>query len=259
MKTKILLVNPPIYDFAAYDFWLKPYGMLSVAGMVRPKADFFLFDYLDRLVPFMATQEQLKSDRWGRGRFYFERIPNSEYLADIPRYFRRFGLPRVMFQDFLRSEKTIDFALVQTTMTYWYPGVKEVIEDIRKFHPEAKIILGGNYATLCGLHAETLGADLIVRGTKLEPLWEYMNLTPEPAQPALWEIYPKLKTGTLKLTEGCPFRCTYCSVPQVYGKFKPRSLEHSFAELELLYKLGAENIAFYDDALLFEPGLESLQ
>ena len=63
MKPKILLVNPPIYDFAAYDFWLKPYGMLSVAGMLRRKADLFLFDYLDRLDPFMASQKQLKSDQ----------------------------------------------------------------------------------------------------------------------------------------------------------------------------------------------------
>ena len=57
----------------------------------------------------------------------------------------------------------------------------------------------------------------------------------------------------LKLTDGCPFNCTYCSVPKVYGKFKTRPLEKSLAELELLCQLGAENIAFYDDALLFEP------
>jgi len=41
-------------------------------------------------------------------------------------------------------------------------------------------------------------------------------------------------------------------VPKVYGKFKPRSLEHSLGELELLCRLGAGNVAFYDDALLFE-------
>jgi len=71
-------------------------------------------------------------------------------------------------------------------------------------------------------------------------------------QPALWEVYDKLNVGVLKLTEGCPFNCTYCSVPKVYGKFKPRSLEHSLGELELLCRLGVENVAFYDDALLFE-------
>ena len=38
----MLLVNPPIYDFAAYDFWMRPYGLLSVAGKLRGQADFRL-------------------------------------------------------------------------------------------------------------------------------------------------------------------------------------------------------------------------
>jgi radical SAM superfamily enzyme YgiQ (UPF0313 family) len=253
MKPRILLVNPPIYDFAAFDFWLKPYGMLSVAGKLRGRADFATFDYLDRLAPFSARQKSLKSDQWGRGRFYFEKIQNPKCLTSIPRYFRRFGLPRSMFIDFLSKEKPFDYAFIQTTMTYWYPGVREVIEDIRRLQPKAKIILGGNYVTLCSSHARDLGANLLVEGTNLEPLWEYLEIEPDFSQPALWEIYDKLKVGVLKLTDGCPFNCTYCSVPQVYGKFRPRPLECSLAEFELLLRLGVENIAFYDDALLFEP------
>ena len=35
MKPRILLVNPPIYDFFAYHFWLKPSGMLRVAGFLH--------------------------------------------------------------------------------------------------------------------------------------------------------------------------------------------------------------------------------
>ena len=252
MKPKILLVNPSIYDFAAYDFWLKPAGMLTVAGFLRGKADFKLFDYLDRQNPFIAGQKKLESDRWGRGRFYCRQIPVPPVLKAIPRYFRRFGLPRNMFTKFLADEEPFDFVMIQTTMTYWYTGFQEVIEDIRKYQPGVKIILGGNYVTLCRDHAQTLGADLLVEGTNLEPLWEYLAITPDIKQPALWEVYNKLKVGVLKLTEGCPFSCTYCSVPKVYGKFKPRSLQHSLAELELLYRLGAKNITFYDDALLFE-------
>jgi len=252
MKPKILLVNPPIYDFAAYDFWLKPSGMLSVVGYLRGKADFKLFDYLDRLAPFMAGQKKCESDRWGRGRFYSEHIPIPTVFKAIPRYFRRFGLPRRLFADFLAKEGPFDFVMLQTTMTYWYNGLEEVIEDIHKLQPQAKIILGGNYVTLCSDHAQTLGADLLVKGMNLEPLWEYLAIDPDLQQPALWEVYNKLNVGILKLTEGCPFNCTYCSVPMVYGKFKPRSLEHSLAELELLCRLGVENVAFYDDALLFE-------
>ena len=39
MRPRILLINPPIYDFSAYDFWLKPYGMLRVAGFLRGSID----------------------------------------------------------------------------------------------------------------------------------------------------------------------------------------------------------------------------
>ena len=252
MMPKILLVNPPIYDFAAYDFWLKPCGLLSVAGYLRGKADFALFDYLDRVHPLAAKQKELESDRWGRGRFYCEQIPNPACLEEIPRYFRRFGLPRSLFEDFLKQKGLFDFVLIQTMMTYWYQGVQEVIGDIRKVCPGTRIILGGNYVTLCSGHAQALGADLLVQGTNLESIWEYLDMTPDLKQPALWEAYKQLNVGVLKLTDGCPFNCTYCCVPKVYGKFKARPLERSLAELELLAKRGVENIAFYDDALLFE-------
>jgi radical SAM superfamily enzyme YgiQ (UPF0313 family) len=251
MKPRILLVNPPIYDFAAYDFWLKPYGLLSIAGYLRDKVDFKLFDYLDRLQPFAAKQKNLESDRWGRGRFYCERIPPPSCLKHIPRYFRRFGLPRDLFRDFLAAQQHCDFVLIQTMMTYWYPGVQDVIEDIRDAWPDTKIILGGNYATLCTKHAQRLGADLIVQGTNLESLWQYLKIKPDLNQPPFWQAYEKLNAGVLKLSDGCPFNCTYCSVPEVYGKFKARSLEHSLDQLALLCHLGAKNIAFYDDALLF--------
>ncbi len=251
-KPKILLLNPPIYDFAAYDFWLKPYGLLSIAGYLRGKADFELFDYLDRLHPFIANQKQLQSDEWGRGRFYCEQITNPPCLVQIPRYFRRFGLPRNMFQHFLTKQQPCDFVLIQTMMTYWYKGIQEVIEDVHNAWPKAKIVLGGNYVTLCRSHVEKLGGDFFVEGTALQPLWEYLDIKPDLKQPALWQAYEKLNVGVLKLSDGCPFNCTYCSVPKVYRQFSARPLEHSLAELQLLVESGVENIAFYDDALLFE-------
>ena len=261
---KILLVNPPIYDFAAYDFWLKPYGLLSIAGYLRGGAEFTMFDYLDRLHPFYAAHKEIRNDQWGRGRFYFEKIPNPDCLKDIPRSFRRFGLPRTVFQDFLTTHTGYDFVFVGTVMTYWYPGVREVIEDIRRTMPAAKIIIGGNYVTLCHSHAEKLGpprptsgrveagADLLVEGNNLGRVWDFVGLKPDLSQPGLWEAYDKLSVGVLKLSDGCPFECTYCLVPKVYGKFRPRSLQRSLAELELLVKLGVRNVAFYDDALLFD-------
>ena len=186
MTPRILLVNPPIYDFTAYDFWLKPYGLLTVAGYLRGKADFALFDYLDRLHPYSAAQKKLQSDQWGKGPFYSEQIESPACLKDIPRRFRRFGLPRDIFITFFADAKPFDYVLIQTTMTYWYPGLEEVISEIRNACPAAKIILGGNYVTLCPDHAKTLGADLLVKGPNLAPLWHYLHLEPDPAKPALW-------------------------------------------------------------------------
>lgn len=252
MKPEILLVHPPVYDFAAYDFWIKPLGLLNVAGYLRGKADFIFFDYLDRQHPFYSGLSGFDSDIWGRGRFYNEIIPNPPCLKRIPRFFQRFGLPRQLFINFLQANKPCDFVFIETSMTYWFPGVKEVIEDVRKFRPESKIVLGGNYTTICPDHAKKLGADLVIQGNGLEPLWNLLNIEPDLNEPALWESYNRIKTGILNLSDGCPFNCTYCSVPKVYGEFKPRPLEKALAELELLKKLGVENIAFYDDALLFD-------
>jgi hypothetical protein len=245
---RILLVNPPIYDFTAYDFWLKPYGLLSVAGMLRRRAEMVLFDFLD---------VRTRTDAFGRGPFPKHQIPRPASLADIPRHFCRFGRPQADFQTFLRSHGPFDVALIGTMMTWWYPGTAEVISDIRSACPSASIVLGGVYATLCRDHASTLGADLVLAGTDLSPLESLLKIPLDRAQPALWEAYkdhgPDARaTGVLKLTDGCPFKCTYCSTPQMYPDFASRPLEKSLAELELLMGLGARHIAFYDDALLYK-------
>jgi hypothetical protein len=246
---RILLVNPPIYDFAAYDFWIKPYGMLSVAGQLRRRAGFTLFDYLDPR--HFAMDQPSRSDRWGRGEIPWEHADKPACLGQVPRYFRRFGRSRDLFRECLWAQGPFDCVFIQTVMTYWYLGVREVIEDIRRLTPGAKIVLGGNYATLCPNHAGTLGADLCVVGADLDPLWRLLDVTPDPEQSALWEVYEHGEVGVMKLTDGCPFRCTYCSVPAVYGGFRARPLDRAMEELDLLVRQGAKNVAFYDDALLF--------
>ena len=161
----MLLVNPPIYDFTAYDFWLRPYGMLRVAGHMQGSCRLEIFDFLP----------SRKRDPWGRGRFEARDIPKPEALRDIPRKFHRFGKPREDFQEFLRAE-AFDAVMIQTYMTYWYLGIREVIEDIRRFQPLARIVIGGVYPTLCPAHAQSLGADLAIEGADLEPLWQLFSI-----------------------------------------------------------------------------------
>ncbi|MHC5038021.1 MAG: B12-binding domain-containing radical SAM protein [Planctomycetota bacterium] len=264
MKPKVLLIHPPIYDFTAYDFWLKPYGLLRAAGMLRDRASLHLFDFLDRQDPRMPKVSHGKPDPWGRGPFHAEITNKPPVLSSVPRRFRRFGIPREALLRTLAEEGPFPFAWIQTGMTYWYPGVQEVIDLLRTASPSTKIVLGGGYATLCEPHARALGADVVVRGDRLEPLWDSMGLEPDPDALPYWEGYSHLKTGILRLTDGCPIRCTYCAVREISPSFRSRPLQSVLAELDLLIRLGARDIAFYDDALLHQaerillPFLEAL-
>jgi len=248
---RILLVNPPIYDFSAHDFWLKPYGLLRVGGFLRHKVRLSFFDYLDRSHPLNASVRSRRSDSWGRGKFQAEKVVRPCCLAPISRNYRRYGLSRACFQEFLKACGSFDFVFVETGMTYWYPGVQEVIEDLRSAFPRAKIVLGGIYATLCHSHASRLGADCVIKGNEVAFLWEFLGIFPDENELPFWEGYPSLDAGVLKLTDGCPFRCSYCSVPQVFPAFQARLLRQSFSELKFLHERGVRNIAFYDDALLY--------
>ena len=232
-KANLLLVNPPIYDFTAFDFWLRPYGLLRVGGQLR-SCNLSVFDHL-------VSAER---DAFGRGRFEQRVTAKPKPLADVPRRFYRFGRPREDFRQFLAS-KMFDAVLIQTVMTFWYLGVQEVIETVRELQPHARIVLGGVYATLCPGHAASLGADEVVNSNNLKNL----QLPVSDGLP-YWEGLESA-IGVLKITEGCPFRCTYCSVPVVAPNFSARPLDVCIEELGHLKRLGTEHVAFYDDALLF--------
>jgi radical SAM superfamily enzyme YgiQ (UPF0313 family) len=251
MKKKILLVNPPILDFSAYDFWLKPYGLLRVGGYLRNKAELTLFDFLDRSHP-VSRSKALRSDPWGRGKFLAISVEKPKEFAGFPRRFRRYGLPRSLFRDFLASKGPFDAVLVQTNMTYWYLGVKEVLRTVDDMMPGTKIVLGGIYATLCPEHASGLGADLVVEGCSLQGLWNLLDLEPDETETPYWEGYEKLTAGVLKLADGCPFRCTYCSVPRIAPDFQPFAPESTWNAFNFLRNRNTQNIVFYDDSLLFQ-------
>lgn len=266
MKPKILLVNPPIYDFSAYDFWLKPYGLLQVAGQLEGQVEMVLFDYLDRIAAETETGHIPREDTWHRGHFPQQRIAKPAAFKDIPRYLYRFGRNRDSFLRFLSDQQPFEFVLIQTVMTYWYLGVQEVIEDVRRIYPKARIVLGGVYATLCPAHAASIGADLVISGSNLSPLFDHLNLEPPSSpNPAWWKGYPGIESAAIKITKGCPFRCTYCSVPLMGEPFSVRSIADCVAEVKRAASTGAEDIAFYDDALLVRaeqgllPFLETVQ
>lgn len=69
MGVDFLLINPWIYDFAAYDFWLKPYGLLSLGGKLRYLG--YSIYYLDLLDPFFPElpKKTKKEETLAQGTF----------------------------------------------------------------------------------------------------------------------------------------------------------------------------------------------
>ena len=252
MREKILLVNPPVYDFASYDFWLKPLGLMYLASSLKTGGkDIRFFDSMYRFHPLAPPSP---SDRWGRGKFFSQPAKKPDILSHIPRRYKRYGLPEKFLKEVIKSKKW-DYIMVTTTMTYWYPGAIEVLKLARKYQGGATVILGGIYPSLMKEHAETLGFDLVISNNELQQLKDIMGVSvpedftdyPLPYyEPYLNSPYAVYMTGV-----GCPFRCIYCATPFLHKKISQKAPEIVISEIKDIVKMGFKNIVFYDDALLF--------
>ena len=275
MTENILLINPPIYDFAAYDFFNKPLGLLYLASVLQ-NAGYHtrLLDALDRNHPLLSQSQNLnipKTKPNGTGKYVNQIIPRPPCLNNVPRQYRRYGLPENLFTQALQTESQKHpprAILVTSMMTYWYPAVADTINLIRQIIPHTPIALGGVYTTLLPDHAQrTCRPDQLFTGGSFTPVLKWLDdLThqnrldypqtddfttwPDPA----YHLYPKLNYLTLISSLGCPFRCDYCAGPNLQPRLQqlPPSqfVDQLIRLLPLLQSNTPLNIAFMDDALL---------
>ncbi|MGD2150241.1 MAG: radical SAM protein [Desulfobacterales bacterium] len=262
----ILLVNPWIHDFAAYDFWAKPLGLLTLASILRSHG--FNITYLDCLDRFHPKASQTDPyARHGRGPYLKTKIPKPGELEDIPRNFSRYGIKEKWFREDLRCIKTPDLVLMTSMMTYWYTGVQETINVIKEIFSDVTIVLGGIYASLCYEHAlKHSGAHRIVTGPGEKHLLEMvgectgfsvnakfdpddLDTYPYPA----FEIQKKINYIPLQTSKGCPFACKYCASHYLNPKRMVRNPESVVEEIRYHHeKYKVKDFVFYDDALLVD-------
>jgi radical SAM superfamily enzyme YgiQ (UPF0313 family) len=261
-KPSVLLVNPWIHDFAAFDFWARPLGLLTVGGALREAGvAATLLDLTDAQSPHLPAGLRPRR-RFGRGRFPSQQIPRPRELPFINRKFRRYGLPPEAAEAALAALPRPDAALVTSMMTYWHPGVRETIALLKRRWPKLPVLLGGVYATLCPEHARAhMGADLVAPGPLEEAaaaLGEFLGVampafdSADPPSPA-YELHPHADSAALLTSRGCPRACPYCGVRRLqptFVRYSPAAVKRDARRL--VEELGVADIALVDDAFLHD-------
>ena len=115
-RPHILLVNPWIDDFAAYDVWAQPLGLLMLAGLLRRQGYRLSYlDCLDRFHPRAPRSDPFT--RHGRGPYIKTPLPAPSGLEDIPRRYSRYGIRTAWLHDDLPRLAPPDLILVTEAWT----------------------------------------------------------------------------------------------------------------------------------------------
>jgi radical SAM superfamily enzyme YgiQ (UPF0313 family) len=272
MSRHILLINPWIYDFSAYDFWYRPLGLLSVASLLRMNgARISLIDCLDPEHPDIRHEARIrmpKRKRSGEGTYASERIPKPLPLSFVQRHYNRYGITPRIFLEELHAISRPDLIMITSMMTYWYPGVFETIALVKMTFPGVPVLLGGNYVTLCPQHAASRsGADYCLSGpaeSSLPPLLKDllnmdMAFLPDPRDldsypyPA-FDLLRQRDCVPIMTSRGCPYHCSYCVSHILNSRFHRRDPGLVTDEIEYWHsQFGIHDVSFYDDAILVNP------
>jgi len=273
-KPLAMLILPPIYDFAFFDLFFKPYGLLRIGKWLQDggwDCNFInSLDYKDE-VSLAQIKAPVRHSN-GTGKIFRQIVP-SPFLklqhsvvngtimhGNIPsleRSFARYGICEESLRLKIAARKP-DIILISTFMTYWYMGVSEVVKICREIWPDVPVVAGGIYAKLLPQHCkDVVMPDYVVEGEA----WDFLNnffkqnslpvcslkegniLMDDP----VWE-----DAGVVRLNNGCPMKCSYCASSKL-SSFSMGSYRTVFDQLvHLNKKYGTTNFAFYDDALLFK-------
>ncbi len=246
----ILAINPWIYDFAAYDFWLKPYGFLVMLSYLKQRG--VGVDYIDCL------GHKTIPGTFGRGKYYAEIIEKPEVFRSIPRYFKRYGITIEDFRAALEKTKP-DYILITSSMTYWYPGIIEVVRLIKEKFPATPIMIGGTYVTLCHEHAShTFPYASLFKNNRLGDFFRAIDI-PFDAEEFFATVvtyehfYDRFDYVVFRTSWGCPFNCNYCAIKELFPDFFRITPEKILNFISCYAQKGMKDFVFYDEALLYEP------
>ncbi len=249
MKLRILLINPWIYDFAAYNMWARPLGLMKVAEYLsRFDADVRLVDCAD----------VYEARRDSTGPYLSIPVEKPAVLSHLQRQYRRYGKPVDAVRHEIRSFGRADIVCIGSMMSYWYPGIQHAVSLVREECGNVPIILGGVYASLYREHAaRACGVDAVYVGGidagflhLLGTFGFRIKRGRRRTSPANRGSAHLSRCAAILASTGCPYDCTYCASSLLAPRWHQRGPEDVADEICGLAEAGVQDFAFYDDALL---------
>jgi hypothetical protein len=176
-------------------------------------------------------------------------------LLKIASYLRVRGdnikLVRGIPDDLLKMAAIEDFQpdeiWVTSLFTYWAVYVKKAVTFYKDLFPDAKIVVGGIYASLIPSKEvkEFTGCDEVVKGVhkeaeKYPPAYELIeNSNPHPID---YQI--------IHASRGCPRRCEFCGTWKIEPKFVPKKT--------IKDEIKFRKLVFYDNNFLNNPYVQDI-
>jgi radical SAM superfamily enzyme YgiQ (UPF0313 family) len=257
----LLLINPWIYDYTAFDLWSQPLGLLYIASFLRDHG--FNVSYIDCLRSQNKSLEP-KPKKYGVGNYRRENVETPQVLKDIPRKFARYGISESEFYNALKKTSSPDAVLMTSIMTYWYLGPSQIVNILRDVYPGVPIILGGIYASLLPDHAKkVVKPDYVIEGPGewmvLKLLQKILKCPSNYDKPytslddysyPAFDLIPNRRYLCVMTSRGCPFNCSFCAQKHIATNFSQRNPIKVVEEIVYHYKkYKMKDFAFYDDAL----------
>lgn len=280
-KADILLIQPPIQDFYLTPKRTVPYGLISIASVLRNAG--FTVALFDALSTTKSRPLELPEEMAYLRAFYPR--PDLSPLGLFYQY-RHFGYSYQHIGKIARQVRPF-LVGISSLFTPYADQALQTAAVVKKSHPGCRVVLGGHHPTV--MPKEVMAhksVDFVIRGEgecsflKLaqalrrgdamdaipglgyrspggvvsigEPV-EATNLDqlPPPAHDLLKTVhYRRSRHASLTITasRGCPMHCSYCSVGAgSYLAYRRRSIDHVLAEIDSALKLGPVDFIDIED------------
>ena len=278
VKKSVLFIFPPIYEFALYDLFCRPFALMRLQKWFKENG--WSTHFINALSYDDTLSNQIlgsvKREKNGQGHFYKKQLRQGEavvslpsQLFSVPRHFCRYGIAYESIEKQLQDYKVSNggspqVVCISSSMVYWYKGVEEAVAICRRIFDSSKIVVGGVYATLLSEHCKNVcKPDAVITSSGAQPINELLSKLLDDFTPLQNEIplTPDIDekawgkgdegAGVIRLNEGCFLNCDYCASKLISPKFIPGNY---MQWIEFVYALndlyGISHFGFYDDALL---------